>query len=539
MSSLQLPRSCVHRSDPMNTFLRGVTFGVRLLLKQRLVSAVVIVTLAFGIGATSPIVSLVSTVLLRRFPHLSDPGRLYWLFETRGEIDFDHVEVTPANFARWKEEATQFQSVAAFAGQGQNIAGPAGPERVFQGAVTANYFRTAGTKPEIGRDFEPGEDAAGHDHVVILGHAYWQRRFGANPKALGQTVSVDGTARTVVGILPPGYGFPYPADIWVPLVVDATMRANRSEATLSVVGRLKPEATEESANTELGAIAARLAVAFPDTNGGQSAKTAQIADILIGPFRAVDILLLIAAALTILVAAANVGNILLAQGTARRAEIALRAALGATRPRLVRQLLTECFLLCAAGGALGLLVSRWALDLFQATMPPSVARQVMMLTDLSIDWRCIAAAAVMTIGTTFIAGLWPAWRLAETSIVDALKEQGQQATPARGQRRLSKILVAGQVALALALSTGAVATVREVAHAEHVKLGFEPNGVLVAHIARSDEAAGTPFYRELTTRLGAIPGVKAVGLTSVLPLKRAEQLPIASCRRRAPSADGR
>jgi putative ABC transport system permease protein len=520
----------------VNGFLRDVQFGLRLIFRERVVTAVAVLTLALGIGATSPIVSLVGSVLLRPFPHLTDPTSLYWLFETKGSaIDFDHEQVTPAHFARWKDEASEFASLAALSMAGENILGNSGPERVSRAAVSANYFRTLGLRPLLGRDFELAEGTASHDHVVILGHAYWQRRFAADPAAIGQKLSVGGTPRTIVGVMPRESGFPTAVEIWIPLVIDAEMREKHTEATLIALGRLKPGATEETANAELATIGTRLAAEFPEAHRGTSARAAKIGDLFVGPFHAVDIVILICAALTLVVASVNVGNVLVAQGTRRRAEIALRSALGSTRWRIVRQLLTESFLLCAAGGALGFLLSAWALDLFRATMPEGVARQVAVLADLSVDGRWIVVSAGMTVGTTFVAGLWPALRLAETRVTSALKEQGQNATPSGRQRRLSKVLVGVQVALALAMMTGAVSAVREVSRAEKVNLGFEPKGALTGQIARPDGRESTAFYGDFMSRVRAMAGVKAVGLVSSLPLKSGEDIVLFAADRPAPA----
>jgi putative ABC transport system permease protein len=520
----------------MNDFLRDVRFGARLLVKDRLVTIVAVLTLALGIGATCPIVSLVGAVLLRPFPHLDDPNTLVWLFETKGALDYDHDQVSVADFLQWKRGTTQFDSLVAFTAADETVMGPQGPERVSRASVSADYFRTLGLRVRWGRDFDVGEDTPGRDHVVILGHAYWQRHFASDPHAVGRTLSAAGTPRLIVGVMPADAGFPSTPDIWIPLVVDSEMRDRRTATTLIALGRLKAGASEASANAELAAIAARLAEEHPATNRGTSAQAAKIADLFVGPFRAVDVLILICAALTVLVASANVGNILLAQGTKRRAEIALRAAFGASRLRIVRQLLTECLLLCAIGGALGLLLSAWALDAFRATMPPGVARQVAMLADLSVDGRWIAVSALMTVGTALAAGVGPALRLAETAVIDAIKEQGQQATPASAQRRVSKMLVAGQIALALGLLTGAVAAGREVSRVKATKLGFEPKGVLTGRVARTPDAPDTPFYHELVTRLQAVPGVTSVGLVSTLPLEPADQVSVHGADRPRPAA---
>jgi putative ABC transport system permease protein len=519
----------------MNNFLRDVKFGLRLIFKERVVTAVVVVTLALGIGAVSPIVSLVGSVLLRPFPHLTDPASIYWVFETKGTaIDEDHDRVTAESFSRWKEQCTQFASLAALSAAGENVISDALPERVSRAAVTANYFRTLGLRPELGRDFEAAEDTAGHDHVVILGHAYWQRHFAKSPAAIGQRLSVGGIARTIVGVMPLESGFPSTAEIWIPLVIDSEMRGARSDATLIALGRLSAGATEESANAELTTLGMRMATEFPETHRGTSARAARIGDLFAGPFRAVDIVILICAALTLIVASANVGNVLLAQGTRRRAEIALRTALGSTRWSIVRQLLTETCLLCAMGGALGFLLSVWSLDLFRATMPPGVARQVAVLADLSVDVRWIAVSVGITIGTTLVAGLWPALRLSETKVAPTLKEQGQHATPAGTQRRLSKILVGVQVALALAMLTGAVSAAREFHRGERAHLGFEPKGVLTGLVARPDETESVAFYRDLATRLRAIPGVTSAGFISSLPLQGSDDITTFPADRAAP-----
>jgi putative ABC transport system permease protein len=529
----------------MNNVFRDLQFGLRMLVKGRVVSAVVVVTLALAIGVTSTIASLVGAVLIHPFPDVKDPARVVWFFERQGHAAQSSTEklgeaVPVSNFFRWRDETTQFQDFAGIVPDRQTVEGGGEPVRVKGFAATPNYFRLMGTKMAFGRDFAPDEDTPGRDQVAILGYAFAERRFGSAAHAVGQTISTQGRPRTVIGVLSRSFAFPGLTDLWVPLVIDPEMRANRSEKEFLAFARLKPDATTAAANTEVAALAPQLEAEFPAVNRGKSAQVLTLHEVFIGRGRHIALLTLVVALLTLFIAATNVGNILFAQGAARRAEFALRAALGAPRGRLIRQLLTECLILCGAGGVLGLLVAMWGLDLFVSSMPERTADRMRIYWELRFDSSWALVAGGVTLITTAVAGLWPAWRISDTRISDALKEQGNHASSGRGHRRILRGLVTAQVAIALGLLAGATTIVVDFARTEGQKLGFEPGDALLALVTRdqTDGQENARFFGELGIRIRAIPGVRAVGLTSVPPLSRGDEPVRLAIPGRPPSPPG-
>jgi putative ABC transport system permease protein len=514
----------------MRHLIRDAQFGVRMLLKARAVNAIVVIALALAIGVTSTIASLVGAVLVHPFPDVKDPDRVVWFFERQGDAMQTSTEklgeaVPVSNFFAWKARITQVRDFAGIVPDRMIVEGAGEPVRVKGFAATPNYFRLMGTKMAFGRDFNPDEDVPGRDQVAILGYAFAERRFGSASAALGQTITTQGSSRTIIGVLSRSFAFPGLTDVWVPLVVDPEMRANRSEKEFIVFGRLAPDATTSSANVEIAAMAPHLAAEFPDANRGKSAQLLTLHEVFIGRGRNIALLTLVVALLMLLIAATNVGNILFAQGAARRAEFALRAALGAPRGRLIRQLLTECLILCATGGLLGLLISMWGLDLFITSMPERTADRMRIYWELRFDASWAFVATGVTLLTTVLSGLWPAWRTSDTRVGEALKEQGNHATSGRGQRRILRGLVTAQVSIALALLTGATCVIVDLARTEGQKLGFDPDSVLLASVSReaTDDADNARFYGDLSIGLRAIPGVTAVGLTSVPPLSRGHE----------------
>jgi putative ABC transport system permease protein len=515
----------------MNGFFRDLQFGGRLFAKGRLVTAIVVVTLALGIGVTSTIVSLIGSVLVAPFPELTNPKTVVWMFESRGEVDRSREQVSIVDFLRWKAEMHALQSIAAFSSATYTVEGHGEPDAVRGAAVSANYFQVLGTHIAAGRDFNAEEENAGHEHVAILGHAYAEKRFGTAAAAIGQSLSLSGTTYGIIGVLPVSFAFPQAIPVFVPLVFTPEMRRD-GRPSIVVLGRRAPGVTTEATNAELLAIGQRLAEERPDTHRGKSIVALGLTDVFIGKRgRAISLLTLLAALLTLAVASINVGNILLAQGAARRSEIALRAALGASRVRIMLQLLTECLLLCAIGGLLGVMVSSWGLSLFAASMPERTATRMKIYFSLRFDERWIVVALGLTIFTTLVAGLLPAWRLSETKVAEAFKEQGAQATASKGHRRLLKTLVTGQITIALVLLSGAVWCLLDLTHIERTKLGLDPNGVLICDIEREagdlawvrghdQPREHAAFFRDLLRGLSTIPGLGSTALASQSPMER-------------------
>jgi len=502
----------------MDTILRDLRYAVRALLRQPGFTAAVVLTLALGIGANTAIFSVVNGVLLRPLPYPNDEQLM--IVRTRFASGQTETASLP-DFTDWKAQNSSFSAVSAYANSNDNLAAVGGdPERVPSARVVADFFKTLGVTPAAGRWFVPDEFVFGAHRVVVLSHGLWQRRFGSNPGIIGQSITLNARPYTVVGVAPESMRLPARAQLWSPYVFDPSGRPpGRRSDFLAVIARLKPGVTESRAQSDMDAIGRRLAAEYPRTNDGIGVTVVSLHDQLVGSIRPALLVFTGAVALVLLIACANVANLLLARATSREREMAVRAALGAGRKRLVRQMLTESLVLSAAGGVLGLMLAWWGVQGLKAAAPPTLPR----LDEIGLDPVALAFTALAVIVTGFLFGLVPAVRGSAFALHATLSAGGRSGIGGGRGERLRAVLVVAQVALALVLLVGSGLLVRTFSRLQQVDLGFDSRNVLTAQIVLpavryADGERQLAFFNSLRERLAATPGVQTVALATDVPL---------------------
>jgi putative ABC transport system permease protein len=492
-------------------------YAFRQLTKNPGFAAIAVLTLALGIGACTAIFSVVDGVLLRPldYPHSE---QMVVIRET-DLPKFPEFSVSPPNYLDWAKQTKSWQYLAAYAGAQINLTGEGEPQRLVGVRATAHYFDVYGIQPVLGRWFVPDEDVDGKNHVVVLSYPFWQRVFGGDRKVIGRSIQLDGESFTVIGVAPPHFGQASKVDSWVPMGFkpDETNADARGGHFLNVIGRLRHDVTLEQAKAELEVLAAQLARQYPDSNKGWSVKMARILDFSVRDVRAVLYTLLAAVGCVLLIACANIANLLLARATARHREISIRTALGASRLRLVRQLLTESILLALLGGVLGVVLARWGLDLLLALAPSTLPRT----SDIQLNFAVLLFTLFLSVLTGVIFGIAPALLAAHSDVQEGLKQGARGSTDARG--RLRGALVITEVAFALVLLGGAGLLARSFLRLTNVDPGFVPEHATVLRLALPEKKYEKPeqqlaFTDALLARLRVSPGVKAAGLTHSLPL---------------------
>jgi len=508
----------------MDTFFQDLRYALRTFTRTPGFTAVAIVTLALGIGANSAIFTLVNAVLIERLP-FKDPSRLVALWEESARRPGRNNTVGPANYVRWQERAQSFERMSAFIDGRSVLTGSGNPEEVTHQLAVGPLFEVLGVPALHGRTFNDAELTDASINAAVLSHAFWTRRFGADPSIVGRTIILSGNSTTVVGVMPPEVRLLFksnsqvgkPTDLWLNYPLPAAARTPRGRS-ISVIARLKPEVTIDQARAEMKTIAANLATEFPAFDTGWTAKVVPLRDELAGELRPALIVLASAVAFVLLIACANVANLLLARGAARHREVAIRSALGAARGRVVRQLLTEALLLGLAGGLAGLFVARWSLDLLIAISPVDVSQ----LGHVALSYPVLAFTAAMSLLTAVICGLAPALESSRTDVQDALKDGGRQIGGGVRHRRLRQAFVVAEVALAVVLLVGAGLMLRTFESLSSVDAGFDTQHVLTARVSlpgrKYDQPAKTlAFYRDAIGRIAASSVVESVGMISYLP----------------------
>jgi len=496
----------------MKSTLQDIRYGLRVLSKSPGFTAVAVLTLALGIGANSAIFSLVDGILLAPLPY-AKPEQL--------------VNVTgsyPKGAFVALRQQVRTMDVAAYAeGHEFNLTGNGEPVRLAATLVSAELFSVLGVRPEFGRTFYPGEDSAGQDNYVILSHALWEQRFGRDATIIGRSINLDGVNQQVVGVMPAEFRFPSTkTQIWVPLHNDPRLHAYWGGDYMPVIGRLRPGATIQQAHAEIRMFQSHVRELFPwpmpsDWNADVSVVPLQNG--LVADVRTRLLLLLGAVALVLLIACANVANLMLSRSVTREKEIGIRTALGAGRQRIIRQLLTESVVLAALGGLLGLLFASGGLSLLKATLPADTPR----LADVQMDWRVLAFSAGLTFLTGIIFGLAPALQSSRTSLTESLKSGGR-GTAMSVSQRLRGALAIGEVAFAMLLVVAAGLLIRSFWALSHVNPGFQSERVVTARITPNQSFCNDPgrclgFYRVLLDKLQSSPGVKSAALVNDLPLE--------------------
>jgi putative ABC transport system permease protein len=505
----------------MDLLLQDLRYAVRALFRSPAFTIASVLTIALGVGANTAMFSVVNTVLLRELPY-PDPSKLALLWEHNLSSDRAHNSVSPANFLAWRDATHSFQSMAAWIDTQGSLAGAEGDPMAIQVRYTsAEIFGILGVKPMVGRTFTAAEDQPGAPRVAVIGYDLWQQRFGGRASVTGQTFSLDGVQYTIAGVMPNDFRFFTPVQLWAPIRFDARAR-NWPGRYLRVIARLQPGVTISRADAEMHMIAQRRALDFPQFDANWAANAQPLRENLTGDVRTGLLVLLGAVGFLLVIACANVANLMLARASARHKEIAIRASLGATRGRLVRQLLTESMLLAIVASLFGIGLAALGTHAIVALVPASFPTQ--LIGDVAIDGRVLAFAVAIAIATGIAFGIIPALSLARGALHDTLKEGGRSGSAAtRATGRLRSALVVAELSLAIVLLAGAGLMIRSFAALRRVQLGFEPAHASMAQVSiptrkyRSDTAQ-IQFFTTLESRIAALPGVEAVGAISFLPL---------------------
>ncbi|MDQ3418454.1 MAG: ABC transporter permease [Acidobacteriota bacterium] len=515
----------------MRTLAADVRYAARVLIRTPSFTLAVVAVLALGIGANTAIFSIVNTVLLRPLP-FQDPDRLVRLFHVPPQDAFPGMKtfaVSPANFYDWQRGARQFERMAIYQFRSFVMAGGTGAQEVTAAAVGAGFFEVVQATPALGRAFAPEEDTQGRHRVVILSDGFWKRQFGAARDVVGRTLRLDGEPYTVVGVMPPAFTVEAWAatgrELWVPLAYSGEDRAVRENHNAQVIARLRPGVTAAQATTEMEEISRQLEAAYPKDNAGWGATVIPLHELVVRDVRMSLVILLAAVALVLLIACANVGNLLFARALSRRKEIAIRSALGAGRGRVFQQLLVEALLLGTIGGIVGLLLA----DAGLSAGAKLLAGQLPRAEELSIDGRVLLFALAASLITGVLAGAMPALRAGRADLNEALKEGGRNDSAVGIRTR--QLLIVGEVALSLVLLMGATVMVRSLLALRYAETGFNPRNVLTMRVSLPETRYDTPdktlaFFSSALERIRTLPGVETAGGIDDLPLLGGSQQPI-------------
>ncbi len=503
----------------MNTILQDLGYALRTLRRNPLFTVVAVACLALGIGVNATVYSIVYGLLYRPFP-FPQPERLVVMEETQTRSGVADAPVSYANLRDWREASRSFQAVGAVSDRSLSLAGSEGAERVPGAAASWELFPALGVRPALGRGFAPEDDRPGAAPVVVIGHALWERRFGGARSAVGSTLLVDGAPHVVVGVMPEGFGWPRNQEAWVPLAPLAHA-APRTERQLFVIARLRPGVSVEQARAEMAGVARRMAERFPAENGGWGIRVASLRDELVGEGgETIFLAMLGAVSFVLLIACANVANLMLARTVGRSREMAVRAALGAARGRIARQLLTESAILSLAAAVLGSALAAAGVRLFIATVPAENALPTWL--HFAVDGPVLLYTLCVAMVTALLFGVAPALRASRADLQSTLREGGRGgAGPTRG--RLAGALVVAQVALSLTLLVGASLSLRSIANLLGAGAGFDTAPLMTFDLTLAGEAYASPEVRarraeELAQRVAALPGVRGAGVSPATPL---------------------
>lgn len=501
----------------MKSITQDLRFALRSLLKRPAFTLIAILSLGLGIGANTAIFSVINSVLLRPLPY-ADPDQLVDLYETSPQTS--RGTVSPVSFHGWREQNSTFSNMSAYTTADVNLQAVANPERLPVVYTSDNIFNLLGARPMLGRGFLAGEDTYGAPHVAVISAGLWKRRFGSDPHMIGKSVMLSGDPYTIVGIMPASFRFPadMDRDLWLPLQLNPDPAAERCSHCLSVVGRMKPGVSRTTADAQLHQIAARLAERYPDQQKGRSTLSVPLRQDLTGNVRPALLALLGAAGLVLLIACANVANLLLARASDRRKGVAIRIALGAGRARLIRQFLTESIVLSLLGGAVGLLLAYVGAGAMLALAGSSIP----LGTDTGFDFQVFLFLLIVAVGTGVVFGLVPALQSTRVDLQSNLKDGGGKGSAGQGTQRFRSGLVVGETALALVLLVGAGLLMSAFIKLRNTNTGMATHNVLTLHTSvpqKYDSTVSTRFYQPVMDRVSTIPGVRAVGVISLLPLQ--------------------
>jgi len=503
----------------MDNLFKDLRYAMRSLLRRPGFTAIAVITLALGIGANTAIFSVVHGVLIQPLPY-PDSDRLIALRQsnvttTPAQPD---AQVAPGNFLELQRQNTSFASLAAYRTFSYNVTGDGNPERLLAGRISAGLFQLLGAQPIAGRDFLAEEDQPGRDKVVIISQGLWERRFGGSGDALGKSMKLDGEDYAIVGVMPAEFRLPdqRERELWTPIAFKDSEKTLYYARYIEAIGRLRPGVSSGQAQSEMTAIAARLAQEHPEANTGWTIKATPLLDFVVGDVKKVLWVMFGAVALILLIACANVANLLLARATTRQKEMAVRAALGAGRARIMRQLATESLLLALLGAAAAWPLASWGLKALLAAAPTDLPR----LASISIDTRALLFTLVIALFTAFLFGLAPALQVLKFDYHPTLKDQRSRSV---AQQRIGNILIASEVALALMLLIGGGLLLRTVWRLNHIDPGFDERNALAVTVQLPEKKYAEPkeiarFSEGLVQQVTTLPGVEAAGVARILPI---------------------
>lgn len=510
----------------MDSLLRDLALAARSFLKHPGFAVIAVLTLALGIAANTTIFSTLDALILHPFS-FANQDRLLVLWEQNLAVGTVRGSVAPGNFTDWREQTRACEQIVAIDQMSFDLGG-ANPERFPGYGVTQGFFEALGVKAAIGRTFLPEENEPGRDQVVVLKHSFWQRHQNGDPNIIGKTIALNRKVFTVVGVMPADFNYPYnTGEMWTPLVFDKDEQHNRLNHYLRVIALLKPGATIAQAQVELQDIAQRSQKQFPETNAGRNVSVVTLTDDAVRGARAGVPVLMGAVVFVLLIACANVANLLLVRAASRQRETAVRLAMGASRARLIRQALTESALLGLLGGGLGLLVSVWAIQALANGIPEGFSKFIPGWHRLGINFNVLGFTFLVSLLAGCVAGLAPVWYSMRTNLNEALKAGGRNDSGKGGHRRIRSVLVVAEVALSLVLLIGAGLMVRSFVELIHADLGIKPEHVLAMEISLpqgsyEDEAKRLDFYQQLIHRVETVPGVMKTGAIDIVPFSSSD-----------------
>ena len=506
----------------MHKLLQDLRYAVRTLLKRPGFTLITVVTLALGIGASTAIFTVVDAALLRGLPYKS-PERLYHLWESTPQREFAQREFSYPDYQDYQQNQV-CEGLAAYTGGGAIMTGRGEPQLVFAPAATANFFSVLGVEPVIGRTFRPGEDKPGAARVAVLTYGMWQRLFGGDQGIINQSLTLNGQSYTVIGVLPASFQFALRQnDLWLPYQPTDAQLTRRFMHGTNLIARLKAGVSVERAQTELSVIASRIEQENKDSHAGTGLKLVSLQEQVVGQVKPILMILLAAVGFVLLIACANIASLLLTRSLSRQKEVAIRAALGASRWRVVRQLLTESVLLSLAGGAAGLILAYWGVDALVAVIPDGQINALPFLKTLRIDSSILAFSFGLSLLTGVIFGLAPALQSSRLDLNEVLKEGGRHTSGGAGHR-LRSAFVMTEIALAVVLLIGAGLMMKSLLRLLQVNPGFNPQNVLTMTVVLpagkyADDNRQVDFFNQLDQRLRSLPGVNGVGTVNILPLQ--------------------
>ena len=510
----------------MQSFLRDLRYAIRVMAGNRAFSAAAIIVLALGIGANSVIFSVVNAVLLSSLPY-PDADRIVMVFESDRQRQTQEA-VSAANFLDWREQNQVFESIAAFREENMSLTGADRPERIPSVIATADLFSVLGVKPMLGRVFRTDEENLRSSRVAVISQGLWERRFGADPNIIGQKITVNGEPLMIIGVMPGSFRFPSETDLWISpryvvpehiLRPSIDMTTSRDSHYLNAIARLKPGITIRQAGAEMDTIANRLEKLYPGDNEGRGVSLTTIREDVVGKIRPTLLVLFGAVGFVLLIACGNVANLLLARGASRQKEMAIRTALGASRFRLIRQLLTESALLAIGAGALGILLALWGINALVALIPADITPT----KGIQIDTVVFGFTLVLSLITGLVFGVVPAWQATRGELNESLKDGGRGSSGGLRRSRVRSVLIVSEIALSLVLLIGAGLMIKSFIRLVHVNPGFETGHIATMRLSLPAAQYQTApkramFFQQVITGLQGLSGIQSAGAISRLPL---------------------